>query len=438
MVMLNKGLKFESGECLCIEVLLATILICMGVSVPEVSYIALAYCVICVATRNDVTEIFIWLFFLLSFSEIFKPHVNATSFFTYLELIAVFKILWICHSAFSRKFLGTLIVWAFYLLVGSNLDINSAIKLMLLPMIVYFFVTEISYNGFKRVYVFYFAGVLLSSAVGYFKSYIPNMSQYVVMKDVNIGYNSDGFISVDRFSALWGDPNYYSVHLILCLSIAVVLFAHKDVNTNLFIVLYGLGTVLGGMTGSKSFLLAYSFVSICLFILLLINQQWKYALLILVFLTGGFFLIISGKINIFSTVFKRLSTVSSVADATTGRTELWIRYMKTIIDNPIKLLFGNGIGRGFTYTAPHNTVIDFMDVFGMIGTGIFLIMIRTALKASNIASKTKNYLPLIAITILYIFLSMINSIDFAFELALAFGGLYISKNIKQSYIDSLY
>lgn len=431
-------MKIESNKLLCAEVILAAILICVGVSIPVVSYIAFAYCAIFVVTQNDVTKIFIWLFFLLNFSEIFKPRVNATSFFTYVELIAVLKLLWICHSVFSRRFLAILTVWLFYLLIGSNLDINSVIKLMLLPMIIYFFVTESNYSGIKRVYGFYFAGVLLSSAIGYFRNYIPNMSQYVVMKDVNIGYNSDGFVSVDRFSALWGDPNYYSVHLILSLSIAVVLFARREIKINSFVALYGIGTILGGMTGSKSFLLAYSFVSICLLILLIVNRQLKYAALIVLFMAGGISLIISGKINVFTTVFKRLSTVSSLADATTGRSELWLRYLKRIIDDPVKLLFGNGIGKGFTYTAPHNTAIDFLDVLGVIGTGIFLIMIKLAVEKVAAISKKKNCFPLIAIMILYVFLSMINSIDFAFELALAFGVIYVSPNTKRDHINPLY
>lgn len=104
-------------------------------------------------------------------------------------------------------------------------------------------------------------------------------------------------------------------------------------------------------------------------------------------------------------------------DATgSGRTVLW-SYILSSINNPINIIFGHGAGslgfytsvtEGLSYSlfeTSHNTYLDILYEFGMIGITVFMLFIyRTYLKLQNIED-TEEYKILITI-FLVIFLSM--------------------------------
>ena len=104
-------------------------------------------------------------------------------------------------------------------------------------------------------------------------------------------------------------------------------------------------------------------------------------------------------------------------DATgSGRTVLW-SYILSSINNPINIIFGHGAGslgfytsvtEGLSYSlfeTSHNTYLDILYEFGMIGITVFMLFIyRIYLKLQNIED-TEEYKILITI-FLVIFLSM--------------------------------
>ena len=75
------------------------------------------------------------------------------------------------------------------------------------------------------------------------------MSTFVGLKYVNLTFTSSGWQRADRLGALWGDPNYYSVHLILAIAILIVWYSQERIKLPLFIVGYSALAVFGGLLG---------------------------------------------------------------------------------------------------------------------------------------------------------------------------------------------
>jgi len=91
----------------------------------------------------------------------------------------------------------------------------------------------------------------------------------------------------------------------------------------------------------------------------------------------------------FDTVLSRFVGATNMSALTTGRTDLWVNYLRELGDNPMMLLFGNGYtdvtvgGR-----AAHNTLIQLLYQFGVVGyiflIGWFVCFIRTLLNGMRI------------------------------------------------------
>ena len=127
------------------------------------------------------------------------------------------------------------------------------------------------------------------------------------------------------------------------------------------------------------------------------------------------------RIDIFSTVltrFRNINTGFSSSGITTGRIELLQYYLQLFLENPVKFIIGNGIGIGYSYRPPHNTIIDFLDIMGLIGTFLFSALLIKIYKLTPTEGKGTAFILLVPL--MYFFLSMFYSIDFCFELALIY------------------
>jgi len=311
------------------------------------------------------------------------------------NLDAIFLIFWMIFSAF--------------LLLGSQGNYTVFIKQAMILPLIYLFFSEKRIDV-KSFVLNYANGLLLSSIIALFKDVIPNMSNYILDERA---YELE--TSVERFIGLYSDPNYYSLALILALSAIFVLYAYKRIGVSAYIY-YGLIAFFGSQTVSKSFFLMFLFLSVVFVFILIKNNKIKTSIVFFLLLCFGAYLVFSGKIPIFENVLERFAAAKG-DDITTGRSGIWTKYSEFLFEKPWRIVFGSGIGTGYLGAAAHNTYIDFLYYYGILGTVLFLSTLFIALTHCGSNKKNiANYLPLVCMLICFAFLSNLMYYDFVYTL----------------------
>lgn len=317
------------------------------------------------------------ILFFLPFASLLKIRPGTISFYT-IALLLIYLIYTVTGSRNVRihhlvpalcLVALTLVVKTLYGYEIDNTYILFAITLMLLP----FFAVEL--NGQSGRYDFYWltlffvVGIALAAVTAQYLVMFPNIARYI---DVNTT------LGVIRRSGYYGDPNFYSAHITAALSGVLILFLNGTKKRTLFaLILMALLLIYCGlMSVSKSFLL----VALCLFlfwVLELLFQKGRVSVKVTLILT----LIVTAMFVLSSTIFTdmlgeilaRFSDDNNISDFTTGRTELWYRYLVALAEDPLLLLFGKGYtdvlvgGR-----AAHNTIIQSIFQFGLVGCAFAL------------------------------------------------------------------
>lgn len=396
------------------------LLIVAGVAVRPIMYVAFAYSILMICLTKPENTCYL-MFAWLGICPIFKLYAGGTSLYTYLELIYIVRMLISCRRIGS-KFLISWVVMVAYIIPGTGSDITSGIKIIIIPLMFYLLGQSINSDNIDKVTLSYASGVIFGSIVSLLRDRIPNMLEYVSYKSTAMKYSdSVGFTRITRFSGLWGDPNYYSIHLILCIILCAVLFSKKRINNVLFYSIYAFTAIMGAMTGSKSFFLMLVVVTgFVIFILAKDRQYFHLSIFSIAIIIGAVF-VFSGRISVFSFVLERLLSPSTEgsSDLSTGRLSIWSSYLNFWWENPLRFLFGTGIESGFMFRVPHNTYIDFPAIFGILGTFVFWTPIVYCSKTIWEKKRQGTIYPLIVIMIMIFFLSMLFNMEFVFELVLA-------------------
>lgn len=388
-------------------------LIVLGVVIPVFSVLAFVIYALYILFSKP-QNVYLSLFFLISFANIFKMSVSSTSFFTYVILLAFLKLLFSIEK-FNIKFLTAWLLFLVYITLGSNFDLKNLIKqALLLPIFAFFFLIE--KPDIKRVVLNYTNGLVLSSFVAQFERFIPNMSNYL-----NKEKTFDLEENVERFVGLYSDPNYYTLAIILAISLILVLYVNNVVGKGVY-VYYLIFVFFGAQTVSKSFILLIAFISICFVVLLLKNKKYFESLIYLLLLTVAAVFVFSGRISIFDNVIERLIASEDSGDVTTNRTTLWSGYIEYLSLNFDKFIFGSGIGAPHLMkAAAHSTYIDLIYYYGLFGSILFFVVLFLSFcKKDKVKKNSAAFFPLICLLINIAFVSCLVSYDLAFNLILVF------------------
>ena len=409
------------------QMLLGLILVTLGVPVRPIMYVAALYCVgLLLFCRNEKTEL-CYLFCWLGISNIFNLSVGSISIFTILELLFCLKRV-ILKRRLAVSFFVPYFIFLAYLLFGAGSNLKDFVRIAMVPLTLYLIMDQLDYDCLNSISISYIIGIIYGSIVGLFIDYIPHMREYMSYKLVNVGYSSTGFITTFRFAGLWGDANYYSVHLILILTIFAVWFQRKSIKSALFYIALVVVSLFGGLSGSKSFIFAL-IVAIILIISTFIKRRPFQAMVLLVSALIFGYLVLSGYIDAFSRVMYRINQIFLGNDTlTTGRIDIWKSYFELFKTDNLLLLFGSGLERGFPLRYAHNTYLDFVVLLGIVGGSLYTAVLIKAITAP-LGHKINGYVVgAVMLLGMYFFLSMFYSLDFPFELAIAFGYLMISKD----------
>ena len=217
--------------------------------------------------------------------------------------------------------------------------------------------------------VFFALGIIIAAISAKYLAVFPTITRYI---GTNIGFG------IIRRSGYYGDPNFYSAHITAAISGALVLLLNNIKSKKIVVitVLLSLLTYCGFLSVSKSFLL----VAISLFVIWLVEFMFTKGrmsvklMIALTFLVGTVFVLSTTVFtDLIGMTLSRFSSANNLSDLTTGRVDLWLKYLESFIEDPILLFFGKGFTSVLIFDkASHNTIIQIVYQFGLIGSA-FLV-----------------------------------------------------------------
>ena len=243
---------------------------------------------------------------------------------------------------------------------------------------------------FYYLTICFVTGIVVAAIAARFLIVFPSISQYIRQIE---------YPGIVRYSGFYSDPNFYSAHITAALGGVLMLMLNTlEKRRIMWLVILAVFLIYCGFLGvSKSFFVIT--VALVLFWLIaLMLQKGKVTIKITILLTlsvGVVFLLAS---TIFTDqvamLLMRLSQGNSFSDFTTGRTELWGKYLHAFFEDPKLLLFGKGLSPTLVNgRSAHNIVIQVVYQFGLVGLlllGAWIVCyVRTLLY--NIPIKWKHF-----------------------------------------------
>ena len=400
----RKSLNFKDTV---VPLTLLTLMLIVGVVIPIFSWVTFICVSFYLIIENNNAKVASVVVFLAPLAAIFKFGSDSLSFFTIIVLIYIARCL--VKQKMYTNFFIMYIFFAGFVLLGINEGVTVGIKQLVIPLFVFFCIDstkQVKKDTIVKIFIF---AIIVASVIGLTKEYIPNMPDYIIDKSLRLDAN----VYSDRFSGLNGDPNYYSVNLLLAFVLTVFLITKRQISNILGIALIVAFIVFGTLTSSKTFFIILALSIIISLYALLKNRRYVLTgLLILALFMCGYF-VIRGDIQFFNIVINRFVSGKTISELTTGRSDYFVMYMDYFLNNPIVIFVGNGLDRSLLNgCAPHNTYIDLVYNYGLIGSGILLYLITFCLKVREREKGIIYYIPIVTVMCAYLFLSELKYADF--------------------------
>ncbi len=358
--------KYVGWMCMLFSVLI------LGRAINDMLFFALAGVGFAVFVLSSVKHSVPLLFFLLPFSTILKQNTEAISLFTIFFFVVVLKM-FLLNRKIEVKILVILIVFAVYNVVFSGIGQITTIVSMAAGSLMLYYIRKGSFDA-KISVIAFSAGIILESALALWKKSLPIVNRFVNDTVTKLGDE----MYADRFSGLQGNPNYYTLDIIIAISAIIVLMYNTKLNRIYEICIVVL-SVFGLMSVSKSFLLAFALLIGCWFVLSLRQGAGALAKFMFIAVIGVAVAYFAAYdyINAYILRFTQDST-ASLDEITTGRSDIWIEYIRAILGDFKIMFLGNGLktflkagGKG-----THNTYLETIFYLGVVGTGIVFASVR--------------------------------------------------------------
>lgn len=383
----------------------AVLVLCilLGTSVHLLAYAAFGLAILYLFAVDNERGINC-MFFLLPFASIFKADSGGSSFFTYLTIFIALKLI-LSKMNINRRFLLTWIILLGFQIAGCQLQFSVLIKQASILLLIYGYFHSCRVDTKKIVLNLTF-GMILSCLAANMTAIFPGISDYMrVVRAYEVSGNTY------RFTGLYRDPNYLTEALILICMMLFIFMQQKRIGGGYWLVI-GVLLIFGAQTLSKSYFLMLV-VMLGLYIIIAIKQRDSNVLLgILLGFTVLLGLFLNGRLTALNNVLLRFS---SEYDLTTGRTEIWKEYIETMISNPLKLMVGFGIGSPPKKMA-HNTFLELLYHYGIIGSIVFAFGVKYALKGKIRHCSIMQLAPAICYVLASFFLSNLMWFDFGYSL----------------------
>lgn len=310
------------------------------------------------------------LLFFLPWSTLLKMAPGTLSFYTFA--LGIVCIVYLIRKKFRVNIfcvLCTIPVFAVTMLAKLLESYGISNSYILFVFLLAFFPVvagEIRENvNFKTLTLFFSVGIILAALSARQLLIFPKIARFIT---------TDTLRTVTRLSGYYGDPNFYSTHISAVLA-GVLLLILQETNSRYRTGWIVLGVALlycGFLSVSKSFILTIAAVSalwLYKFLRMRIAMKKKLLALLTIFLVVVIILF-SG---IFDTqlemIVTRFQNAEDVSGLTTGRTDAWKQYIDAFLNDSQLLLLGSGyVNQVLTEKGSHNTLLQCLYQFGVIGT----------------------------------------------------------------------
>ncbi|MDO5144138.1 MAG: O-antigen ligase family protein [bacterium] len=374
---------------------------------------------------GDENESIVLLVAIAPFATILKLQAGSTSFYTYLLLLYVLKSF---YQKGSFDIFAVVFVLYFVIMQMINMNFDITISIKMFANLCFLDLAYERYSGrdTRGVFYAYILGVVFSSVFMMLDSSFFRVSE--IVDNINTLGKQFGNGDEVRFAGCYGDPNYYSVNLVLALCLIVLLLNQGKIKSMSAIGLTAFFVYCAYITYSKS-----AYVMLAFPLMLYMYSEWKKGRIIkpTMMIVGIFLLmliILQIKPDLFDIILERFGESgaggSAINSLTTGRTDIWGYYLEYFVRHPLKTIFGSGMC-GFAEVrgrAAHNTFIEMLFHLGIVGSLLLIAGMRSVFEAYHIRheySFINRCIP-ISIMIMYAFLSELFMSDPPIHMFLAF------------------
>ena len=178
-----------------------------------------------------------------------------------------------------------------------------------------------------------------------------------------------------RFNGLFRDPNYYMALLIVALSLLIKLRLKGKLGQFYFVAALISFTIFGLMTYSKTFLVLTTVAFVICVFLLLGRKKYLYAISLVAISAVVICITSQSNGSSLHIILHRFATANSISDLTTGRSELYARYLDAINESASSFVFGYGLSATYLSLSPHNLYLEVLYFTGFVGLLFFALEI---------------------------------------------------------------
>ena len=299
-------------------------------------------------------------------------------------------------------------------------DISSIMGLITWSAMMIYIAIFISNSNIKTSYEHgiaircFISGVIISSIYGMYSRYLLKGNLIHIFSQGN---------ATDRFIGAAGDPNYYSMYVLIAAFCLLNLIDKKQSNLQkiIFSILFIILILMGFMSLSRMYILTTMSLMIIYIIIITFSrrssQQRKFILITLIIIIPVILCLGEGIINNVNIIFSRiLENLDNPTLLLSNRDILIKQYIQYLSENPIALILGVGIQKyyiraGSSYA--HNVFIEMIVSMGIIGATLMVVYYKNIY--NNEKKFNKNYnqaefekiVPLIALLICFISINAI-------------------------------
>lgn len=327
--------------------------------------------------RNAVFAV---LLYFLPWSPLLRLDNKSVSFFT-IALLAVCLVYCLKDHLSFNTYQSVLAFFLVLLTLAAKLWQGNPIRnnylffvcmLFLLPSVV----EKSNAVSFKEATLFFAAGVVMAALIAQQTAGLPNISKYI---------NVQSYLSITRRSGFYGDPNFYAAHITACLAGVQLLLSREEkrVHQLALLALMVLLIYCGLLSASKSFVLTTAGLFLAWVPILLEkgHRISKFRLLLGILCAGAVIVSSSAFEPLFEVIDERFSYAANISQLTTKRTDLWMDYLNEFAHNVSLTLLGHGYTSVTLHGwASHNTIIQSVYQFGLLGAPLLFIWVALTLK----------------------------------------------------------
>lgn len=315
-----------------------------------------------------------FLFFLWPMATIIKPYVGSMSYYTVFFFLTIVKMV-IAHRKIDlHLFVLVALFVAYRLAFNGTQGITTLITMASGILLLYYLRQE---NISLKTVIFAFtAGICMASCLAMLRQNLPVINGFIREAVLKTGQSE----YATRFAGLTGNPNYFTMDVIM-VQAALIVLMHREKKQTLYLICFGILTVFGFMSVSQSYLLAWILL---VFLWFLLSLQKGISSVVRFFFIGILMLAVIAVfafdyIELF--VFRITQGVQGGAsDFTTGRTDIWRDYLETLMSNVKMLIFGVGNSDFESIKKnTHNTYLEWIFHLGLVGTTLLLSGVRVAM-----------------------------------------------------------